>query len=106
MSIEDYLDWPSVANPQSMIIGNVPLEAFAMVGITEHFDRSIALFNALFKRKVLSVPTTNVNPAYKGTSYPLTSDLRKRIERCRELDIELYRRAVELFAVQVAAHGI
>lgn len=106
MSIEDYLDWASVANPQSMIIGKVPLESFAMVGITEQFDRSIALFNALFERKVLSIPTANVNPAYEGTAYALTSDLRKRIERTRELDIGLYRRAVELFAAQAASHGI
>ncbi len=97
MTIFDYLSWDEVPDPQSSFLGRVPVESLAMAGLTEEFPRSVVLFNRSFGRKVSSDFTTNVNPERDEPQYTITADLQKAIEKFREADLALYRRARELF---------
>jgi hypothetical protein len=100
MSIFDYLSWDETRNPQSWFMGSLPVESLAVVGLTEEYSRSVALFNRRFGYDLSSDFTSNVNPGRQGPEYELTPDLRKAITRFRDADLDLYRRAKEVFEEQ------
>jgi hypothetical protein len=83
---------------QSMYVDGVPLDAFAMVGIYERYDESLALFERVLG---VTIPDRgrreNVNPSRPEHGYAITPEVRRAVERHRAGDIELYRRAVERF---------
>jgi hypothetical protein len=106
MTIFDYLSWKDVRNPQSAFLGSVPVESLAMVGLTEEFDRSVALFNCTFGYDLSSGFVSNVGAEHQEREYAVDPDLRKAIERSREADLDLYRRAKELFAKQTAGRSV
>lgn len=87
-------------NHQSLYLAGLDIQAFDMVGITEDYPRSVAMFRDRFRVDVSGNGRENVNPAAQG-GYQIDQSMRRAIERTREIDIELYRRACERFADEI-----
>jgi len=94
-------------NYQSIFMGSVAVEDFAMVGLTEQYERSVALFEAVFQRKLpAEMQRGNVNPRRAGEAYPIDPAVRRAIEEYSAADVELYRRACERFARLTARYNV
>jgi hypothetical protein len=94
-------------NYQSIFLGQVNLCDFAMVGVTEQYERSVALFEAIFDRKLPSeTQRGNVNPHRQGDLYAIDPAVRKAIDTYGAGDVELYRRASEQFARLAARYDV
>lgn len=110
MSLLDFIE--AFPNHQSIYVENVSLDEFAMIGLTEQYEKSIALFRALTGVDLRSMAERrNVNPARDGLArddlaYEIAPELRKTIDRYRSEDVELYRRAQERFAELTRRHGL
>jgi hypothetical protein len=100
MTLHDYLAWDAFHNQQSQYLGSVSIDDFAMVGLSEEFYRSVDLFNSIFGSNLRGHSFLNVNPDHQGADYAIDHDVRKAIEKYRPADVELYRRAQEIFARQ------
>ncbi len=105
MTLLDFIE--AFPDHQSAYLGGTPLEELAMIGLTERYAQSVALFESIFG---IAMPRAkvrrNVNPAKYGTAYEISPDVRRAVERHRAEDIALYRRARERFAKLCAAHGV
>lgn len=88
MTFEEFLAWEEVANPQTQFVGEVPIESFAFVGLSEEFDRGIELFNAVLAARLESGEQKNTNPNREG--YQLSDERKKLIEKHRAADLELF----------------
>jgi len=102
MTILEFLSWDAVQNPQAKFLGSVPVESLAMVGLTEEFTRSIDLFRSTFGHDVPAHFVSNVNPERPGLEYKMDVELRKAMDKFRAADLDIYRRAKEVFAKQTA----
>ena len=92
---------------QTRYLGCVAVEDFAMTGLFEQYERSVALFEAVFGRKL--VPETsrqNVNPDRQGNAYPIDEAVRKAVDVHRAGDLDAYRRAQGRFARLTAHYGL
>jgi hypothetical protein len=106
MTLYDYLSWSAFANQQSQYLGSVPLEAFALVGVSEQFVRGLGLFKARFGRDLGLQRFANVNVHRENPLYDVYPEVRRLVEKHRAGDIELYRRAQEMFDRQARAAGV
>jgi len=106
MTLQDYLRWDAFKNHTSQYLGNVPIDAFTMVGMSSEFPRSLALFRSIFDCDLGEQTFANVNEERQGSEYEIDAETRKAVEKNRPLDIELYRRAKEMFAEQTARAGV
>jgi hypothetical protein len=106
MTILDFLSWDGVPNPHAKFLGSVPVESLAMVGLTEEFSRSMALFKSTFGHDVPTHFVSNVNPKRQGSEYELDTELRKAMDKFRAADLDLYRRAKEVFIKQTAFRSV
>ena len=92
---------------QNRYLDGVPLEAFAFVGLTERYAKTVALFEAIVGT---SMPRTrlrrNVNPRKAAAAYNVPPDVRRAVDRLRAGDVETYRRARERFAALCARYGV
>jgi hypothetical protein len=102
MTLHDYLSWDAFRDHQTQYLGSLSIDDFAMVGLSEEFYRSVDLFNSMFGRNLRGEMFLNVNPDTEGANYKIDPDVRKAVEKYRAADIELYRRAKEIFARQAA----
>src|SRR5579872_3155495 len=75
MTIFDYLSWTDMASPQTAFLGSLPVESLAMVGLTEEYMRSVALFNRTFGYDLPGNFACNVNPEQQGNRYVLDRDV-------------------------------
>jgi hypothetical protein len=92
---------------QSLYLFGPPIAEFAMIGLTERYEQSVALFEAIFGVSMPHVSTRrNANPNKQSTEYEVSADLARAVRRHRAGDIELYRLARERFDAQCAAYGI
>ncbi len=94
-------------NHQSLYFSGKAVDEFAMIGIYERFDESVALFQSMFGIKLPDEEIRiNVNPNRQGLAYDVDPDVRKAVDTHRAADIALYRRAQEHFASRRARFGI
>lgn len=103
MSLSDFI--VRSANMQTRFIGSVPLEDFAVIGLTEEFVRSVALFNATFGSN-LKVQSTNINPNRPNRGYEIEPGIMRLIDVHRAEDFALYQQAKELFERQVSKRAL
>lgn len=86
------MDW--MRNQMSRYLAGKPLSAFAFVGVSEYFDRSLATFCAQFGLTYPAyVPAVNKNPAPASKTKP-TEDQRRTLLELNALDVALYEAAV------------
>jgi hypothetical protein len=86
-------------NQQAIYLGSMDLDEFAVVGLTEQYERSVALFEAVLDRKLpRDAARANANPDRRGEPYEIDPELHRAVTRHRAADVEIYRRACERFA--------
>lgn len=102
----DFLKRETVTNAQTELMGAVPLEHFAMVAISEEFDRGVALFNATFGCAIEIGERANVDPETAGEEHVLSPEERRAVRIHRQADLELYHRARRRFRRLCAARGL
>lgn len=92
---------------QNRYLDGVPLEAFALVGLTEQYAKTVALFGTIVGT---TMPRTrlrrNVNPRKAAEAYEIPPDVRRAVDRLRGQDVETYRLARERFAVLCMRYGV
>lgn len=106
MTLQDYLSWDAFRNHTSQYLGKIPIEDFAMVGMSAEFPRSLGLFRSIFDLDLGEQRFANVNEERQGTEYEIDAETRKAVDKNRAADIELYRKAKEIFAKQTARAGV
>jgi hypothetical protein len=106
MTLRDYLEWDAFHNQQTQYLGSLSIDDLAMVGIAEEFYRGVNLFNSMFGRNLRGESFLNVNPDHNGAGYTIDDDFRKAVDKYRGADVELYRRAKEIYARQTAKAGV
>lgn len=106
MTFLDFLRHDTVTNPQSELVGAVPLEHFAMVGLSEEYDRGVALFNATFGCTIEVGERVNVDPETAGGKHELSPEERRAVRTHRQADLELYHRAKRMFYRLCEARGL
>jgi hypothetical protein len=106
MTLHDYVAWKEVRSPQADVLTGLSLDDLAVVGLTEEFERGIALFNRVLGAHLEGGIRLNANQAREERLYPVPDDLEKLIDANREKDIEVYRRAKERFARLAALHNV
>ena len=85
-------------NLQSSYLAGVPLGRFAMVGLTERYDESLAAVSKLFALPLpAKVERLNANPGRTRPAYDIDPETRRFIGRWNAADVELYRQAQERF---------
>jgi hypothetical protein len=85
-------------NVQSMFIGRVPINDFAVVGVIEKYDDGIALFEDVFRCKLAPERDRfNVNQSQQGGRYDIDNETWRAVERYCQADIQLYQTAREMF---------
>jgi hypothetical protein len=106
VSFVDFLQGQTVTNSQAEVVGSVPLTAFAMIGLAEEYERSVALFNATFGCNVQVAAPVNVDPDTQGRGHVLTPDEKRAVRLYRQADFEAYREAKGIFHRLCAARGL
>jgi hypothetical protein len=97
----------AVSKVQLTYLGQVAVEDLATVGLTEQYERSVELFEAVFGRALPAESSRgNVNPHRQGECYEITPGVRRAVDLHRAADIELYRRACERFEQLAARYGV
>jgi hypothetical protein len=106
MTLHEYVAWKEVRSPQADMLSDLSIDDVAVVGLTEEFERGIALFNRVLGAHLGGDTRLNANESREQDSYAVPDDLKALIDANRERDIELYRRAKERFAKLAALHGV
>ncbi len=105
MSLVDLVE--AVPNHQSTYFAGISIENFAMVGLTERYERSLALFEAISGIPMPRRSTLlNANLDKERGDYEVSADVRRAVERYRAEDVKLYHRARDRFAAQCASYGV
>lgn len=91
----DFYMRPQMHNRQSKILHGVHLESFGFVGITEHYSKSITVFNKQFNS---NVPQREDNQGRRnlGILHEISHEDRKNLEVINKKDIMLYKNASNL----------
>lgn len=78
-----------------------------MIGLSERYEQSVALFEAIFG---ITMPRAkewqNTNPVKDDLAYEISPELRRAVEQNRAADIELYREASERFSKLCSKYGV
>ncbi|MCB8944624.1 MAG: sulfotransferase family 2 domain-containing protein [Ardenticatenaceae bacterium] len=77
-------------------------QRFACVGLTEQFDESLLLMQALFGWRMVYYASRNATPRKRNG---ITAVAHQAITQCNQLDLALYAFAQEQLAAQIAAQG-
>jgi hypothetical protein len=99
MTLQDYLEWPAFRDHQSQYLGSLSIDDFTMVGMSSEFGHSLAMFESIFGINLGEERFFNVNEERRG-EYAVDPDIKRLVEKYRAADIELYRRASEIFSRQ------
>jgi len=88
------LDW--MRNEATRYLAGKSVDAFAFVGVAEHFEDSLGVFADDFGWPgSLAAPRVNTNPARTTDSYVLADEDYEHILGLNTLDLAWYQRAVE-----------
>lgn len=94
-------------NIQKRFLDGLNLTDLAMVGLSEDFARSVALFEAVFDCNLAPAEAPqNVNPDRTSDTYDVTPELHDAVAKHRAADIALYREAQEHFARLCDIHNV
>lgn len=96
MSLADFASQPRMRDLQSRYL-DLPLDRFAFIGRTEHFDEDLGRAAALLGIEPVRPPRDNANPERPGVKYELSPDARARLIDLNRQDRELYDRVTEAF---------
>ncbi|HEX8672406.1 MAG TPA: hypothetical protein VF710_10990 [Longimicrobium sp.] len=92
LSLPEFAEVEGMRNVHSRLLGGRNIAEFDFVGITEEYDRSMALFLDLFTHggEAPAVAPVNQNPEKGGLRYEIDEEARARILACNATDIAIY----------------
>jgi hypothetical protein len=97
-NLERFIALDSLRNLQSRYVDGIPLSRFAFVGITEHYERSLALFARIFDIDTrFTVEARHINPEKASGRYAVDERVRRLIEHANASDMRLYHEALKRF---------
>jgi hypothetical protein len=96
LSLLDFAALPRMRNLQSRYL-DAPLERFALIGRTEHFDEDLIRVAAALELPMRHSPRANANPGKSGAHYDLSAAARARILDLNRADAQLYDRVRDRF---------
>jgi hypothetical protein len=99
-TLEEFCSWDRNKNMQTRMLANVPRTALGLVGITERYEDSLALFTHRFGLQ-LPIIQENTDPDRVANEVKINEEKRKQIELFNREDSILYHRAVQDFDVQI-----
>jgi hypothetical protein len=99
-SLEAFIQTNAASNLQLKQFGDLAPEYFGFIGVSDRYDESIALINALYSID-LKVLKLNSNPSKKSTGYEVQDDIRRKICDSNNEEIELYKSAEKLFQARL-----
>jgi len=97
------LDAP--ASPAMLAAAKANLAALDVVGLTEHFDRSMVLLHRVYDWKLLAIPSRRVRTHRRPGADSLSPAALDGLRRLNALDEELYAEGARLFASSVSRYG-
>ena len=95
-----FLDKPYAKNLQSHYLKFMPIGLIGCLGITEHYDQSLALINQQFDLNLLS-QKVNINDSKHFTNDTLTSELNDKFVKNNLQDITMYKEALFLHTQRI-----
>lgn len=87
---------PQFINRQSKIMHGIPLAAVGLLGLTEEYESSLAMLNALYGTNI-EPAAMNIGRKDKAQRYDLPQEQLDEIKALNENDIRLYSRATDIF---------
>jgi hypothetical protein len=95
MTLLEFAREDSMQNIQSYFLGDVDIEKFDFIGITEKFNKSIELFNSLYNVDLKNILKVNNNPNKQNKTYEneIDNDIYDNIRQLNLKDMNLYRKA-------------
>lgn len=94
MTLAEFCDLDRFHNVYAQYLWGFDLRRFDFVGITEDYEKSVAIFRNQFGLPEAGVVPVNVNPGKDPAErYRLSKDLRDLIRRRNREDFEIYRHA-------------
>lgn len=100
MDIMQYLEWDAFRDHQTQFLGKLSIDDLAFVGLSDEYPRSLEMFAAIFGHDLGPEIFENVNNERSAQGYPVTNEVRAAVDKYRAADVELYKRAKEIFAEQ------
>jgi hypothetical protein len=100
-SLEKFCLSPELANLYSQFLWGFPLEMFSFIGITEHYKEDLKFFSNRYLDNDLGYYEENVGDKQRE-GYLINDDLCEKIELHHKLDMDLYRRALEIRSRRLA----
>ena len=84
---------------QSRLLGDLSIDQFSFVGITERYQESMAMFLRSFVSpdKTVEIPHELKNPGRAGRWYEIDDELRDLLVRQNQVDYALYRAGCAMF---------
>jgi len=103
LSLLEFAQIKQWQNTYAKFLFGMSLSDFEFVGITEHFDLSIELYNQKFN-SILPVTSVkaNTNPEKRTKEYELSDRTRLLISENNSKDIEIYNDALRTFKKNVS----
>ncbi len=98
-TLEDFINEPRFRDVQSRFYEGVPLEAIGVVGISEFYGESLAIFNQLYGLKI-PVRELNANKDKKNSFYLISGKLTEQIRSLNLADCSMYEKALRLFLIR------
>lgn len=95
-SLEEFIQTSSADNLQVKQFGDLSPEYFGFIGISDKYEDSIALINALYSLD-LEVLSLNLNPEKKSSNYEVEDKIANTISKLNSKETQLYRTAEKLF---------
>ena len=95
LGLESFAAIPQMRDVHVRFLGGVPVERFAFVGLTEHYDEGMELFRRAFcPEREFTAERRNANPErVAGKPYDLPPATRRQLEELNRADLALYDRA-------------
>jgi hypothetical protein len=105
MTFADYMAWDAFRDHQTQFLGSLSIDDLAFAGLSEEYEKSLALFKATFDKDLGAPQFLNVNES-RGQGYPVDAQTRALVLKYRAADVELYEKAKEKFRRQACVASV
>ena len=108
LSLAEFAEIEGMRNVHSRLLKGKTLDDFDFIGITEDYDRGVALFLKLFAPRAAPspVPAVNQNQNKSVSRYEIDKGVRDEVAACNELDFALYEAGKRRFKELCDSHGL
>jgi len=103
-TFRDFYSQSAMINNQARYLGEVPLEAFGLVGLTERYRETLSVANRAYGLRLKEL-AKNAARLGEKSSDAVSDEDREEVLRLNAVDSALHKRAGELFEERLALHS-